>query len=195
MDTIVLKTDALRMTEEEFFNLCQQNRELRMERDKNQNIFIMSPTSYETSRINNKLSYQLTLWNEKHKLGEVFESNAGYTLANKSIRSPDVSWVSKVRHNALSMKERKRFAHICPDFVIELKSDSDSLKQLKEKMQEWIENGCKLGWLIDPEERKVYIYHSTSHNSEMNFGEKITGENVLPGFVLDISFIEEIMKE
>ncbi len=195
MDTIVLKTDALRMTEEEFFNLCQQNRELRMERDKNQNLFILSATSYETSRINNKLAYQLTLWNEKHLLGEVFGSNAGYTLSNKAIRSPDVSWVSKVRHNALPMIERKRFAHICPDFVIELKSDSDSLKQLKEKMQEWIENGCKLGWLIDPEERKVYIYHSTGDNSEMHFDEKITGENTLPGFVLDISFMDEIMKE
>ncbi len=195
MDTIVLKTDALRMTEEEFFNLCQQNRELRMERDKNQNIFIMSPTGNLTSAINLQLGIQIDKWNQMEKNGIVFDSNAGFTLDNKAIRSPDVSWVSKVRHNALPMIERKRFAHICPDFVIELKSDSDSLKQLKEKMQEWIENGCKLGWLIDPEERKVYIYHSTSHNSEMHFGEKITGENILPGFVLDISFMDEIMKE
>lgn len=190
-----MKTDALSMTEEEFFHLCQQNRELRMERDKNQNIFIMSPTGNITSAINLQLGIQIDKWNKIEKTGIVFDSNAGFTLANNAIRSPDVSWISKVRHNALAMAERKRFAHICPDFVIELKSDSDSLKQLKEKMQEWIENGCRLGWLIDTEERKVYVYHSIGDISEMIFGEKITGENVLPGFVLDISFIDEIMKE
>jgi Uma2 family endonuclease len=195
MDTILLNTKALSMTEDEFFNLCQQNRELRMERDKDKNIVIMSPTGNITSAINLQLGIQIDQWNRIEKTGIVFDSNASFTLPNKAIRSPDVSWISKERHKSLPMEERKRFAHICPDFVIELKSDSDSLKQLKEKMEEWIENGCRLGWLIDTDERKVYVYRSNGVVLERGFDETITGEDVLPGFTLNLSFIDEMLNE
>jgi Uma2 family endonuclease len=192
MDTIVLKTDSLHMDEKEFFHFCQENRELRMERDRNQNIFIMSPSSYETSLINNKLSYQLTRWNESVNLGDVFESNAGFTLPNGAVRSPDVSWITKERTLKLTKYDREHFAHICPDFVIELKSLSDSLKQQKEKMEEWIENGCRLGWLVVPDEKKVFVYRQDGSQTSIDFKDNISGENVLPGFELDLSFIEKI---
>ena len=192
MDTIVLKTESLNMSEEDFFHFCQENSELRMERDRHQNIFIMSPSGYQTSIINLQIAVQLSLWNNKTKKGVVFDSNGGFTLPNGAVRSPDAAWIIRDRHNKLSKYEQERFAHICPDFVIELKSPSDSLAQQKDKMDEWMENGCRLGWLIDPENRKVHIYSENGKNSIVDFDSEITGDDVLEGFKLDLSFIEAL---
>jgi Uma2 family endonuclease len=192
MDTIVLKTEALTLTEEEFFNFCQQNRELRFEKDKEQNILIMSPTGSLSGYYNSIVNSLLVGWNFKTKLGFTFDSNSGFTLPNGSMRSPDAAWIKKERYLETDIDDRKKFTHICPDFIIELKSESDSLKQLKLKMEEWLENGCRLAWLIDFEERKTYVYKPKQNISEIAFNEKLTGEDVLPGFVMNFAFVDEI---
>jgi len=186
MDYITINTDALNMTDDEFFNFCIQNSNLRIERDSNQNIIIMHPTGNITSNRNINIGSLLYIWNRKHSLGYVFDSNAGFTLPDKSMRSPDAAWIKKERWEKISMEDRERFTHICPDFIIELKSASDSINQLKEKMQEWMENGCRLGWLIMPDERKSIIYRANGTQEEVTFEKKLSGEDVLPGFELDL---------
>jgi Uma2 family endonuclease len=192
METLILKTGALSLTEEEFFNFCQQNRELRFEKDKEQNILIMSPTGSLSGYYNSIINSLLASWNLKTRLGFTFDSNSGFTLPNGSMRSPDAAWIKRERYLGIDLKDRKKFTHICPDFIIELKSETDSLKQLKLKMDEWLENGCRLAWLIDFEERKTYVYKPGQDVSEILFNEKLTGEDVLPGFVMDFAFVDEI---
>ena len=157
METLVINTDAFEMTEDQFFRFCIQNRDLKIERNYNKQIFIMSPTGFETGKRNAEIIFQLENWNRKYKSGYVFDSSTGFTLPNNAVRSPYAAWIKKERADNLSENEKKQFAHICPDFIIELKSKSDSLKNLQEKMEEWINNGCGLGWLIDFEDKKTYI--------------------------------------
>jgi Uma2 family endonuclease len=192
MDTIVLKTEAFTLTEEEFFNFCQQNRELRFEKDKEQNILIMSPTGSLSGYYNSLVNSLLANWNLKFRLGFTFDSNSGFTLPNGSMRSPDAAWIKRERYLQIDIYDRKKFTHICPDFIIELKSESDSLKQLKLKMEEWLENGCRLAWLIDFEEKKTYVYKPQRDILELSFHEKLTGEDVLPGFEMDFTFVDEV---
>jgi Uma2 family endonuclease len=129
------------------------------------------------------------LWVEKNeKLGYGFDSATGFRLADKSMRSPDVSWVKKEKWDALKLEEQEKFAPVCPDFVIELQSKSDSLNELKSKMEKWIKNGCELGWLIDPIQQKSFIYQSMSDTIEVNgFDKKLGGDTLLPGFELDLT--------
>ena len=191
MDTIVIKTDALRMTEEEFFLFCQQNKELRLERTANKDIVIMSPTGNKTSAINIHLNFQLELWNRKHNLGITFDSNLGVNLRNGAMRSPDVAWMPKQKWEPLSQKQKDGFLPLCPDFVIELKSPSDQLKQLQEKMKEWTGNGCRLAWLINPEDENVFIYRKDgSKDTVSGFDNELDGEDVLPGFKLQLSALK-----
>jgi len=184
MAILEIKTDKVNLTEEQFFYLCARNKELRIERDKNQNIIIMAPTGSETGNYNSDLNLEVGIWNKKTKMGYCFDSNAGFTLANNAMRSPDVSWITKERYESLTKADRKRFAHICPDFVIELVSESDSLKDTKLKMEEWIENGCRLGWLINPDTRTTIIYKPMTEPATLTFKETLSGEDVLPGFEL-----------
>lgn len=184
-----IDTHLFEFTDEEFLLFCEANRPIRIERDKYQNIIFMPPTGYKTSLYNNKIAFRLTFWNEENKLGIVLESNGGVKLPNGAIRSADVAWVSNERHSQLADKEQDGFAPICPDFVIELKSPSDSLENLKQKMREWIENGCKLGWLINPDERLVYVYYADGSVLEMGFHEPLLGEDVLLGFELNLNSI------
>ena len=186
MDYITLSKDSVNFTEDEFFNFCVQNRDLRIERDSNLNIILMSPTGNITSNQNFSIYLKLGFWNEKHGLGYTFESNSGFMLPNKSMRSPDVAWIKKERWEKLPLEEKKKFTHICPDFIIELKSESDSLPQLKDKMQEWMKNGCRLAWLINPEKRITIIYRPKGKPEEVSFDKKLSGEEVLPGFELDL---------
>lgn len=190
MDTFLIKTNNINLSEEEFFHLCAQNRELRFERDKNQNIIVMSPTGIETSFYNSEIILQLGIWNKQQKSGIVFESNAGFTLPNGAVRSPDTSWLSNERYHELSEEDKKRFAHTCPEFVIELKSPTDALHSLKEKMHEWIENGAQLAWLINPETKNVIIYRKDGSIAEQDFTKPVSGEDVLPGFELDLGFVK-----
>src|ERR1022692_3122984 len=128
MQILEIKTDTVNLTEEQFYLLCVRNKELRIERDKHQNIIIMAPTGSDTGNHNADLTGEISIWNKKNRLGYCFDSNAGFTLPNKAMRSPDVSWIAKEKYESLPKQDRKRFAHICPDFVIELISKSDSIK-------------------------------------------------------------------
>lgn len=188
MDKFILKTSAFRLTDEEFFNFCQENRDLRIERKANQDIIIMSPTGYTTGDRNSEIIRQLANWNKKAKLGKVFDSSTGFRLPNDAVRSPDAAWVSHERDQQLSMEDRKRFAPVSPDFIIELRSETDTTSELQSKMEEWMENGCRLGWLIDADEEKIYIYEKGQTMRIMQgFDQSINGGAVLPGFNLDLS--------
>lgn len=174
-------------TEEAFFDFCRLNRDLRIERDKNGIIHIMSPTGFDTGSFNSNVNADLNYWNRKAKSGKVGDSNTGYTLPNGAIRAPDASWVSNERLARLTAAERKKFAPVCPEFVIEIRSLSDKLNNVKAKMVEYIENGCLLGWLIDQINKKVYIYRANgSIEIVESFAQKLSGENVLPGFELTL---------
>ena len=188
MDTVAINTQSTNLTEEQFFRLCSDNRDIRFERDKFKNIIIMPPTGNWTSSNQIGIAAQLWNWNKKTKLGHVFESSAGFTLPNGAVRAPDAAWIEKKRWAKIPLNEQKRFAHICPDFVIEVRSRTDTLKMLKEKMVEWMQNGCRLGWLIDLENKKAYIYKNEKEFSEIVFSHKtISGSDVLPGFELDLN--------
>ena len=179
------------MTDEEFFNFCVQNRDLRIERDENGQIFIMAPVNLEGGNQNGKIFGHLFAWNTIKQLGECFDSSTGYTLPDNSVRSPDASWMPIAKWIAIPKKERQKHTNVCPDFIIELKSKSDSLRYLKNKMLKWIENGCELAWLIIPEKEEAHIYRADgSIEIVKGFNKKLSGENILPGFELDLSILK-----
>ncbi len=184
--TLKLEID---LTDEQFFKLCQKNRDYRFERTALGELIIMPPTGSDTGRRNVKITTQLEIWNSLNHLGEVFDSSTGFTLPNGAERSPDASWVKIERWNALTIKQQEGFAPICPDFVVELRSRTDSLKDLQNKMNEYIENGAKLGWLIDRKNKRVEIYRPNQEVEILENPVTLSGENVLPGFVLDLSMI------
>ncbi len=176
------------MTDDELFAFCIANKELRIERDELGQLIIMSPAGGITGNLNFKLTSIFGQWVEENtELGYGFDSATGFRLADKSMRSPDVSWVKKERWDALELEDQEKFAPICPDFIIELRSKSDSLSQLKSKMEKWIQNGCQLAWLIDPIQQKTYIYKLNSPTQEISgFDKKLNDETFLPGFELDL---------
>jgi Uma2 family endonuclease len=175
------------ISDEEFFEMCRQNPDLRIEMSKEGDVIIMPPTGGETSKHNFSLIVKLGVWAEKDGTGIGFESNALFILPNGAKRSPDMSWIKLERWNALPPEERKSFPHICPDFVVELRSPSDSLKATKEKMEEYLENGAQLGWLIDPQQKKVYVYQPGQEVVELDHPAAVSGEPLLKGFTLDLT--------
>jgi Uma2 family endonuclease len=190
MDTITLQIPTdYPMTDDELFAFCVANKELRIECDEFGQLIIMSPAGGITGNLNFKLTTFFGQWAEKNQdLRYGFDSATGFRLPDKSMRSPDVSWVRKEKWDALSLAEQEKFAPVCPDFVIELKSKSDSLTELKSKMEKWMKNGCTLGWLIDPSQKKTYIYKVNDEWLEVNgFDQKLSGEGILPGFELPLS--------
>ncbi len=176
-----------RFDDEFFFALCQANDTLRLERDASGNILFMPPTGTETGRYNLELAVELGIWNRQKQLGVTFDSSTGFTLPNSAVRSPDASWVAKERWDALTERERQGFAPICPDFVIEVRSKSDDLKELKAKMEEYRTNGTRLGWLIDRAGQQVFIYRENG-SIEIKQGSSVTlsGEDVLPDFSISL---------
>ncbi len=176
-----------RFDDEFFFALCQANETLRLERDVSGNILFMPPTGTETGRYNLELAVELGIWNRQKQLGVTFDSSTGFTLPNSAVRSPDASWVAKERWDALTERERQGFAPICPDFVIEVRSKSDDLKELKAKMEEYRTNGTRLGWLIDRAGQQVFIYRENG-SIEIKQGSSVTlsGEDVLPDFSISL---------
>ncbi|MEH2328281.1 Uma2 family endonuclease [Nostoc sp.] len=184
--TLKLKID---LTDEQFFQMCQKNSNYRFERTASGEILIMPPTGSDTGRRNVKITTQLDIWNSESSLGEVFDSSTGFTLPNGAERSPDASWVKIERWNALTSEQQEKFAPICPDFVVELRSRTDSLKELQEKMQEYIENGTQLAWLIDRKNKQVEIYRPGKDVEILDNPASLSGENVLPGFVLNLQQI------
>ena len=180
---------VLELTDEQFFNLCQGNRDLRFERTATGELIIMPPTGGETGNRNAGLTAQLWIWNEQYKLGIVFDSSTCFKLPNGADRSPDASWIKLARWDALTEEEKQKFPPICPDFVIELLSPSDSLKVAQEKMREYIDNGVRLGWLINRKSRQVEIYRQGQEVEVLESPVTLSGEDVLQGFILNIEAI------
>jgi len=177
------------MTDDQFFDFCQLNRDFRIERNVFGDLLIMSPTGSETDERNFDLIGQLWIWTKQNGTGVGFGSSGGFTLPNGAIKSPDAAWIQRSRWEAIPSEQRKKFAPICPEFVIELRSETDNLKLLQDKMQEYIDNGTELGWLIDRKQRKVFIYRPQLPVEELDHPLTLSGENVLPGFILDLSQI------
>lgn len=176
------------MSEDEFFQFCMQNPELNLERDAQGNILIMAPVKFDGGRQESRAIIALGKWNDETNLGEVFSSQTGFTLPNGAVRSPDASWISNEKLAALPKEEHDRFAHICPDVVIEIRSTSDRLKTLQAKMDEYIQNGAQLGFLIDPVTQSAAVYRADgSVETVEGFDARLSGEPVLPGFYLDLS--------
>lgn len=181
---------SMEMTDEQFFEFCQLNRDLRIERNQLGEISIMSPTGSETGNREVNISGQLWLWSEQDGTGISFSSSTGFKLSTGAERSPDASWMKLDRWNSLTPLQQQRFAPICPDFVIELRSPSDGLAKLKDKMAEYIqEPGIQLGWLIDRQNRQVYIYRPGQPEQCLDNPSTVSAEPVLPGFNLNTSKI------
>ncbi|QNP54168.1 Uma2 family endonuclease [Hymenobacter qilianensis] len=178
------------MTDDEFFDFCQQHPDLRIERTANHEIVIMSPTGSRSGKRNARLTFLLGKWCEQHsQLGEYFDSNTGFTLPDGSVLSPDASWVSAAKWNALTVEQQDKFAPVCPEFVVELKSATDSTKTLQDKMLNWLSNGAQLAWLIVPETETAYIYRPGQSDPDVvqGFDNELSGETVLPGFRLRLT--------
>lgn len=189
MDVFTLRFPAEdSLTDDELFRICTANKDLRIERDEFGQLLIMSPAGSFSSNRNFILNGLFAKWVELNPdLGYGFDSSGGFILPDRSMRSPDAAWIKKERWESLTQDDQEKFAPICPDFVIELRSKSDSLAQLKHKMEKWIVNGVELGWLIDPIDQKAYIYKPQSEVIEvLNFNHKLNGDTLLPGFELDL---------
>ena len=181
------KTIGLLVTQEQFAALAAANRDLRLERTAQGELIVNPPTGWETGERNRSLTGQLDCWYEENEdLGKAFDSSTGFILPNGATRSPDASWVSRERWQALTPEQKGTFANICPDFVVELRSSSDTLKSVQDKMREYIDNGAKLGWLLDPQHRRVEIYRPGQDVEVLENPAELSGEAVLPGFVLNL---------
>ncbi|MDJ1182932.1 Uma2 family endonuclease [Roseofilum casamattae] len=181
------KTLKLYVTPEQFAALAARNRELRLERTARGELIVNPPTGWETGKRNSRISGELYLWwCNAGEPGEVFESSTGLILPNGANLSPDACWVSPERWDGLTGEEKGTFPRVCPDFVVELRSKSDTLKSLQEKMAEYMDNGVRLGWLIDPQHRTVEIYRTGLEVELLSSPTELSGEDVLPGFVLNL---------
>jgi Uma2 family endonuclease len=180
---------SIRLTDEQFYRLCRDNPELRMELTSEGRLVVMSPTGAKTGWRNSKLTQRLANWADTNGRGLAFDSNAGFTLPNGAKRSPDAAWVRLETWQALSNDEQERFAPLCPEFVAELRSPRDSLSSLQEKMREYVDNGARLGWLLDPLEKRVYVYRPGRAMECLENPKSLSGEDVLEGFVLDLENI------
>ena len=190
MTTLTLNLNPIiKLTDEQFFQLCQENENIRLERTAQGELIIMSPAGGETGSSNAGLTAQIWIWNQQSKLGKVFDSSTGFKLPNNANRAPDASWVKLERWNALTPEQQKKFPPICPDFVVELMSPSDSLKDTQDKMKEYRDNGAVLGWLINRKSRQVEIYRQDREVEVLESPATVSGEDVLPGFILNLESI------
>jgi len=179
----------MKFTDDEFWDFCRQNDEMRIEMTKGGDVIVMPPTGSKTSDRNAEITTQLRNWSKKNKRGKTYDSSGGFKLPNGATRSPDASWVQKERIEQFTAKQREKFLPLCPDFVIELRSASDSLKELQNKMEEYIENGAKLGWLINPKDKEIYIYRPNRETEILQNPQTVSGEDILDGFELDLTEI------
>jgi Uma2 family endonuclease len=180
---------VINLTNEQFFQICRHNSDLRFERNVQGVLTIMAPEGSETGMRSAVITTDLTIWNRRTKLGYTFGSSTGFKLPNGSDRSPDAAWIRKDRWDALTREERSRFAPICPDFVVELISPSDNLANIQTKMQEYQDNGTRLGWLINRRDRQVEIYRIGQLKEVLDNPSALSGEDVLPDFVLSLDEI------
>jgi Uma2 family endonuclease len=177
---------TLELTDDQFFELCQTNRDLRFERTATGELIIMVPVGGEGGQRSGRINQQVYNWSDTQDSGLPFDATTGFKLPNNADRSPDAAWVRRDRWDALTPEQKRKFPPLCPDFVVELRSESDSLTTLQAKMQEYLENGAQLGWLIDPKTRQVEIYRAGQPVEVLQNPETLSGEKVLPGFVLDL---------
>jgi len=190
MTALTIKLEPIiNITPEQFYLICQKNPELKLELSAEGELMIMPPTGGETGKTNASITAQLWLWNEQKRLGEVFDSSCGFILPNRAQRSPDASWIEKKRWESLSATLREKFIPLCPDFVIELLSPTDSLKATQEKMQEYLDNGCTLGWLINRQKQEVEIYQPNKTVEVISRPTTLSGGDLLPDFVLNLAKI------
>ena len=190
MTTLTLNLNPIiKLTDDQFFQLCQENENIRLERTAKGELIIMSPAGGETGSSNAGLTAQIWIWNQQKKLGKVFDSSTGFKLPNNANRAPDTSWVKLERWDALTPEQKKKFPPICPDFVVELMSPSDSLKETQDKMKEYRDNGAVLGWLINRKSRQVEIYRPNQEVEILQSPTTVSSEDILPGFVLSLESI------
>ena len=189
MNNLILDLESVNLSDEQFFQLCVNNRDFRFERNAQGDLVIMSPTGGETGNRNIEIAYQLQAWSRKNKTGIAFDSSTGFKLPLGGTRSPDASWITLEKWNSLSSEEQQRFLPLSPDFVIELLSPTDKLLDTQRKMTEYIDNGTKLGWLINRSVKQVEVYRSQKSVEILENPSSLSGENILPGFSLDLELI------
>ena len=180
---------TIELTDAQFEQICQVNRDLKFERAATGELIVVALTGGETGRRNIKLSARLEIWSSEANLGVAFDSSTGFKLPNGAIRSPDSAWIQQQRWESLTPTQRQKIVPLCPDFLIELRSPSDDREDLRRKMQEYLDNGLRLGWLIDPETQTVEIYRPDCPSEILNDPATLSGEAVLPGFVLNLAGI------
>lgn len=186
METVLHFQPVIEVSDEDFYAFCRLNRDVCIERNAQGDVIIMPPAGGETSERNAEITMQLRFWAKGDGTGASFDSSGGFQLPNGAVRSPDAAWIEYARLNALSSEDRRKFVPLCPDFVIELRSESDQLAPLQEKMREYLDNGLSLGWLIDPYTRRVYVYRAGLPIEELEQPSRISGDPVLRGFELDL---------
>jgi len=194
METLTLNIPpAVNLTDEQFYQLCMANEPWQLELTQTGELIIMPPTGGESGIRNSDINIELGVWNRQTKLGKVFDSSTEFKLPSGAYRCPDAAWVKLAHWQALSKEEKKRFPPLCPDFVVELRSETDSLEKLRAKMREYQNNGALLGWLIDPQTPLVEIYRYGKDVEVLNFDvdnpPRLFGEDILPGFILDLQII------
>ncbi len=190
MNTITLNLKpVIELTDEQFYQLCRKNPDIKFERNAKGELLIMSPTGGETGNHNSEINADFVIWNRQTKLGKVFDSSTGFKLPNGANRSPDVAWIKQERWDALTPEQKEKFPPIAPDFVLELMSPSDDLQKVQEKMQEYMDNQVKLGWLIDRKTRRVEIYRLGKEVEVLESPTQLLAEDVLPGFILNLQTV------
>ena len=190
-EAVILNIKNVELSDDQFYQLCQINEYYKFEQTAKDELIILPPSNLITGNREAELNGNLMIWNRQTKLGKVFSSSTVFTLPNGGKRSPDVAWIANERWDSLSIQEKEKFAKICPDFVIELRSRTDSLSQLQEKMQEYLNSGLRLGWLIDPQNQQVEIYRQNQSVEIISLPTSLSEENVLPGFILELPVFKD----
>jgi Uma2 family endonuclease len=189
--SVILNIKNVELSDEQFYQLCQINEDWKLEQTAKGELIIMPPVGAISGNRESEFNADVVIWNRQTKLGKVFSSSTVFTLPNGGKRSPDVAWIANERWESLTIQEKEKFAKICPDFVIELRSRTDSLSQLQEKMQEYLNSGLRLGWLIDPQNQQVEIYRQNQSVEILSLPTSLSGENVLPGFILELPIFKD----
>ncbi|NJR68180.1 MAG: Uma2 family endonuclease [Synechococcales cyanobacterium CRU_2_2] len=187
METIIIDCSTAELTDEQFLYICRQNEALRFEMTAQGDLIVMPPVGGTSGNRESDLNADVQIWNRRSRLGKVFSSSTVFRLPNGAKRSPDVAWVEQSRWEALSKEDQEKFPPIAPDFVIELRSRTDRLASLQAKMQEYLDNGVRLGWLINPQDQQVEVYALEAVTVTLPLPTQLSGAAVLPGFVLDLN--------
>ena len=190
MNTVTIDFNAIiKLTDDQFYQLCRNNPDIKFERNAKGEIIVMPPTGGETGNYNFEIAVDFGIWNRQTKLGVCFDSSTCFKLPNGADRSPDVSWIQQARWDALTPQQKEKFPPIAPDFVLELMSPTDSLKETQSKLQEYMDNGVQLGWLINRKTQRVEIYRPGQEVEVLGSPTELSGENILPGFVLNLQTV------